>query len=583
MISDSWMQELMNKTDIASLIGEYTTLTPKGGKLWGCCPFHNEKTPSFKVDTSTQLYYCFGCHKGGNAITFLKEKENLSGFDAVKTLAERAGMQLPESGFDSEAAERNKRERQRLQNANRDAARFYYENIKTAGAALSYLHGRELSDEVITRFGLGFAPDKWTALCDHMKSKGYTEEELLSAGLAKKSGRGGVIDVFRNRIMFPIIDEKGNVLAFGGRTMGDDKSKYLNTGDTPIYSKRNNVYALNMLKKGTHSDIIIVEGYMDVISLHSVGVCNAVATLGTALTENQARLIKRRTSLVYVSYDGDSAGQNATMRGLDILASEVPQVRVIKLPDGLDPDDYAKKYGKDGYMKLKDESLALNTFKLEHMAQKYDMSTQDARQEYAIEACKLIAALQPVEQERYYEYVSKKTGLSYETLMAQGASVPVVPEKRNTFAQIRKNKEKAPTFAKTDRERVELTMLSCAVSSADAAYYLAENAQRFITRDDIYAFIKTVAREYREKGKCDVAVVMGTMGTDIPDVAAAVFEHETQEPLKVAKDCVRRLEIREVEDELMELSGKLDIHEITAEEYKKSYAELILRLRTLKG
>ena len=409
MISDSWMQELMSKTDIVSVIGEYTTLTPKGGKLWACCPFHHEKTPSFKVDPTTQLYYCFGCHKGGNVITFLKEKENMSGYEALRTLAERAGMEMPDSPYSKEEAEKRRNHMQRLYNANRDAARFYYSCLQNSEEALSYLHGRGLSDSIITRFGLGFAPNSWTGMVDFLHSKDYTDDEIIAAGLAKRSDNGKVFDFFRNRIIFPIIDEKSNVLAFGGRTMGDDKPKYLNTGDTPIYNKRNNVYALNMLKKGTLSDIIIVEGYMDVISLFSVGIENAVATLGTALTENQARLLKRRTTKIYVSYDGDSAGQNATFRGLDILASEGLEVRVIHLPDGLDPDDFARKKGANAFLALKDKSMTLPQFKIEHTAEQYDLTNPDDRQAFAVKACNIVCRLQPVEQERYYNYISQKT------------------------------------------------------------------------------------------------------------------------------------------------------------------------------
>ena len=583
MIPDSWMQELFSKVDIAAVIGEYTTLTPKGGKLWACCPFHNEKTPSFKVDTTTGLYYCFGCHKGGNALTFLKEKENISGYEALQMLAERVGMQMPDSGYSKADAERMRNFQTRLRNANRDAARFYYTTLTHGCEGLEYLHRRGLQDGIIKRFGLGFAPDKWTALCDHLRTLGYTDDELVSAGLARRTESGSVFDFFRNRVIFPIIDEKGNVIAFGGRTMGDDKPKYLNTGDTPIYNKKNNVYALNMLKKGTHSDIIIVEGYMDVISLHSVGVDNAIATLGTALTENQARLLKRRTNVIYVSYDGDSAGQNATMRGLDILASEGLEVKVIVLPDGLDPDDFAKKYGMDGYMRLKDSALPLTQFKIEHIAKGYDLSDADQRQKFAVAACSLVSRLSPVEQERYYELVSRMTGFSYETLKEQGRSeARTADERAYNRPNLRNNREKAPSFAKTDSDRAALLLASCAALSAKACDYIVKNGLDMIERDEIRLFISAANDQWQKDGKCDVSFILSGMEGDNSSIAAAVFEVNVEEPVLSAQDCIKRMRTARLHDELRALSAALDTHEITVEEYQRRYNDYLTQINNLK-
>ena len=582
MIPDSWMQELFSKVDIASVVGEYTTLVPKGGKLWACCPFHHEKTPSFKVDITSQLFYCFGCHKGGNVLTFVKEKENLSGIEALKFLADRAGMTLPDTGYNKRDAEALREQRARLLNANREAARFFYTTLTAGCAGLDYLRGRGLSDSIIKRFGLGYAPDRWSALTDYLKGQGYTEDELIKAGLSRRAGNGSVVDTFRNRVMFPIINEKGDVLAFGGRTMGNDKPKYVNTGDTPIYSKRNNVYALNMIKKGTHSDIIITEGYMDVIALHSVGVDNAVATLGTALTENQARLLKRRTNIIYVSYDGDSAGQNATMRGLDILANEGLDVRVIVLPDGMDPDDFAKKYGKEGYLGLKDKSLPLTEFKLRHIAEGYDLENADQRQKFAVSACAVVAKLQPVEQERYYDLVSRMTGFSYETLKEQGRTVQAVPEARYNRPNIRNNSEKAPTFAKTDTDRAALLLACCAAGSEKACAYIAENGLDLVARPEIKEFIVKANESYRESGKCDVSLILSGIESDTSSVAAAIFEVSVEDPYKAAAECINRMRTTQLEDELRELSAALDAHQITVDEYKLRYGEITSRLNGMR-
>ena len=582
MIPDSWFYELYSKTDIAEIIGQYTTLTPKGGKLWACCPFHSEKTPSFIVDTTKQLYYCFGCHKGGNVMTFLKEKENMTGMEAIEYLADRVGMVLPDSGITPGEAERRKQLRMRLYNANRDAARFYFSKLTEGGEGLDYLHKRSLTDGVIKRFGLGFSPNKRTELTEHLLSLGYTEDELVRANLSRRAEGGSVYDNFRNRVMFPIIDERGNVLGFGGRTMGDDKPKYLNTSDTPIYSKKNSVYALNMLKKGTLSDIIIVEGYMDVISLHAHGVDNAVATLGTALTENQARLLKRRTNVIYVSYDGDSAGQNATMRGLDILANEGLDVRVIVLPDGLDPDDFAKKYGKDGYMRLKDESKTLTAFKIEHIAKGFDMTNPDERQKFAIEACKIVAGLQPVEQERYYDMVAQMSGFSYETLQSQGRREAASPEKRNNYTHIANNREKSPAFAKNDSERTQLLLIRCAVSSQNAAFYIEQEGMEFIERKELAEFLRRVCDSYRQSGKCDVSVILSSMEEDTSAVAAAIFEVSAEEPEKTAKECVTKLKREKIQAEIRALGIAYDTKQISAEEYRVRFAELSNLLSALR-
>lgn len=589
-LSDSWLNELMSKSDIVSVIGEYTTLTPKGGKLWGCCPFHNEKTPSFKVDETNQLYYCFGCHKGGNIITFLKEKENMTGYEAIRYLADRAGMQMPDTGYDKEAVKRRNSAMQRLYNANRDAARFFYTTLANSPDAINYFRNkRGFSDNIISKFGLGYAPDSWTSLCNHMKSLGYTDDELIGAGLAKRSEKGRLFDFFRNRVMFPIINDKGQVLAFGGRTMGNDKPKYINTGDTPIYNKRNNLFALNMLKKGTCNDIILTEGYIDVISLHSCGIENAVASLGTALTENQSKLLKRRTNTVYISYDGDSAGQEANIRGLDILAGEGLEVRVICLPDGYDPDDFARKFGKDEFMKLKDNSLSLNSFKLTHMTGKYNLNDPDDRQALAIEACKLICTLQPVEQERYYEQLSHITGITVPTLKAQGirssaANNPQPIHINSGYSRIKYTREKLPSFAADENQKAELLIIACCAISGKAAQYCENNAMEFITDESSKSFISAAAAASKNGEDFDIAAALNHLEDNTSKIAAAVSESiPYDDPVETVIDCVRRLKIAKCNSKLIQLSRLFDSHEINIDDYSIQYTELSKELKSLKS
>ena len=322
---EEWLNELLSKTDIVRVVGDYVSLTPKGGRFWGCCPFHNEKTPSFSVTPEKQMYYCFGCHAGGGVIHFVMEAERVSYVEAVKLLAQRAGMELPDEVNDARLrAERAYKER--LYNACKEAAIFYNKKLLSAEgkAAQEYLKRRGIGGKMAVRFGLGYAPEGWHNLMDYLEQKGYSRKEMVDAGLAIASKKdGGAYDAYRGRLIYPIISATGRVMAFGARTMKkDDEPKYINTGDTPIYNKRYNLYALNMQRGKRVSELIMVEGYMDVISLFAAGIENAVASLGTAMTQQQARLIKRYADKMYLCYDGDSAGQAATLRGLDILSAE---------------------------------------------------------------------------------------------------------------------------------------------------------------------------------------------------------------------------------------------------------------------
>jgi DNA primase len=419
----AWLDELLHKNDIVSVVSEYVELKPKGRKLWACCPLHGEKTPSFSVSPDKQLFYCFGCHAGGTVIQFVMDMERLTFYEAVQQLANRAGMELPNEINDREM-QRQRAYKKRIIEANTEAARYYsrcFLNPATGKDAQAYAAKRGLNAEIVTRFGIGYAPDTWDSLLKLLKSKGYSEKELVDAGLlVHNTERNTVYDAFRGRLIFPILSVNGQVLGFGARVMGDEKPKYINTGDTPVYNKRNNLYGLYLHKNEKLDDLIMVEGYMDVIRLYKAGVKNAVASLGTALTQQQARLLKRYVEKVYISYDGDAAGQNATVRGLDILKAEGLEVRVITIPDDLDPDEYVQIYGKEGFDRLKENALSLNAFKLEAMAKGYDLNDENGRERYAKAACAFVAGLQPIEQERYYKQIAKKTCYALEALEAQG-------------------------------------------------------------------------------------------------------------------------------------------------------------------
>ena len=419
----SWLDELRSRSDIVQIVSGYVALTKKGRNYWGLCPFHGEKTASFSVDGEHQLYYCFGCKAGGDVIHFIMDMERLSFPEAVEQLADRAHMTLPEMEKD-EDYERRRTQRERLLNANREAARFYHETLFTpAGeAALAYLRRRGLSDGVIRKFGLGASPDSWSSLSDRLLEKGWKLDELVLAGLTvkkkKDDGRERYFDMFRNRAMFPIINTHGNVIAFGGRTLEKREPKYLNTSDTPVFNKRQGVYAANLLRQQRHLErVILVEGYMDVVSLTQYGVEGVCATLGTALTNEQARLLHRFAPQVYLGYDGDSAGQHAILRGLEILEQEGVPARVLDFPDGLDPDEFIRRDGIEGFRKL--PAISPAAYRLRRLKEQFDLSGQDGKLSYARAASDIIAAVDPVEREVHLKDLSLATGFTRETLLEQ--------------------------------------------------------------------------------------------------------------------------------------------------------------------
>lgn len=427
-ISQAWFDELFSRVRIDELIGEYVTLKRKGSKLWACCPFHSEKTPSFSVDAERGLYYCFGCHKGGNAITFLTEYERLEKIDAIKQLAERAHMQLPDDDVNPIEVARQNALRDKVYEANLFAARFFHQYIwKSEGAqALNYLYSRGLTDADIRRFGLGCAPTHGTELYDALVQAGFSEEIIRQAWLAgEKDGRK--YDMFRDRAMFPIINQHGKVLGFGGRIMGKGEPKYLNTSDTPVFSKRNGLYGLNFaLAKGAAKPqrLILVEGYMDTVMLLKHGINGVVATLGTALTTEQVLLMKRYVNQIWISYDGDSAGRKAALRALDMIEPQNLDVRVIDYPAGMDPDEYLKAYGTQAWEALPRYKAA--KYRMLRAADDLDLNTQDGMTEYTVRCCEILKNVpNAVEYENYIRELSAKTGYPREVLLRQiGQTVP---------------------------------------------------------------------------------------------------------------------------------------------------------------
>lgn len=399
---DSFLQELKLRSDITEIASSYVNLKRHGRNMVGLCPFHGEKTPSFNIYTENGSFYCFGCGAGGDVITFIMKIENLDYVEAVKFLAQRAGMEMPENTYDDSLSKL----RMRIYEANREAARFFHATLlsQRGQSGLNYFRGRALSDRTIRHFGLGFADDDWNSLCNHLKNKGFSEYEIYSANLAFKRKNGnGIYDRFVNRVMFPIIDLRGNVIAFGGRIMTDEKPKYLNTSDTPVFKKSENLFSLNNAKSSGTRTLILCEGYMDVIALNQAGFTNAVATLGTALTNEQAVLMKRYADEVIICYDADGAGQKATARAIDILRNAGLPIKILTVPSGKDPDEFIRSKGENGpaAFKLLIEKCGNDIeYRLMKLKENYNLNTTDGKVAFLNEAVKIVATIEsPIERD----------------------------------------------------------------------------------------------------------------------------------------------------------------------------------------
>ena len=415
-IPDRFLDELIARIDIVDLVSESVRLTKKGRNYWGLCPFHSEKTPSFSVSADKQIYKCFGCGKGGGAINFVMELDNLPFRDAVALLAKRAGLEVPDSGSSAGAKER----REKLLTINKQAARTFHRWLYAPEGAdgLAYLQRRGLSRRTLTSFGLGFAPNRWDALIQELGQQGYDKRDLLDAGLAVSNQDGRIYDRFRNRVMFPIIDIRGEVIGFGGRVMDDSTPKYLNSPDTPVYNKSRNVFALNIAKKSKAGRVILTEGYMlSLISLHQAGFDSAVASLGTALTPEHAQLLSRYFPEAIIAYDGDGAGVSATQRAIPLLERAGMKVRVLRVTGAKDPDEFIKQFGRDAFLRLLDQSENQVDYRLEQIRKKYDLSDDSQKVGFLQEAAQLLSSLpSAVEREIYGRHAAETAGVSPEAV-----------------------------------------------------------------------------------------------------------------------------------------------------------------------
>ena len=467
----AFIDELTARNPIEDVVGQYVTLKRSGSNLFGLCPFHGEKTASFSVSPDKGIYYCFGCHKGGGVIHFQMEIEGLSYPDAVRALAKRAGMEVP----DDEQYQSRYRQQERLWALSKEAARFF--NTQLYGPqgreGLEYAKKRGMPQSTLTKFGIGFAPNSWDALTKAMLAKGYTEEELKESGLVSVSQKNGnIYDRFRNRLMFPIIDVRGNVIGFGGRVMDDSTPKYLNSPETIIFNKRKNLFALNLAKKSKLGFLILVEGYMDAVALHQYGFDCAVASLGTSLTEEHATLLSRYTEQVVLIYDGDQAGQNATQRAIPMLEKAGLQVKVLKMRDAKDPDEYLKKFGADRFRLLLEESSNRVEYQLNAIERKYDLSQDEERVRFIAEASEFIAGLgSAVQREIYGTRVAEAASISYDAIKIE----------------INKSYKRMQAREKKKQEKIDLSPARNLQPKARSFRY--DNMQSAMAEEEILAMI----------------------------------------------------------------------------------------------
>lgn len=437
-LSEAFLQELKFKTDIEDIISTYVTLRKNGSTSKGLCPFHNEKTPSFTVYNDTQSFYCFGCGAGGDAVTFLKKIENLDYIDAVKLLAQRVGLQLPDDNSYDDSLSKKRR---RVLEINRETAKFYYSYLISpqGKVGLDYFLNRGLSMNTIKRFGLGFAPDKWDSLLKHLKSKGYRPSEMVEAGVVKIGRNNNYYDTFKNRVMTPIIDVRGNVIAFGGRVLDDSKPKYINTSDTLVYKKTNELFALNLAKDSGKDNLILCEGYMDVIAMHQAGFTNAVAGCGTALTNEQVRLISRYAKEVILAYDADEAGQKALNKAVSLFKQTDVKVKIPALAGGKDPDEIIKKYGRDKFKGMLDGASNDTEFALLEIRKKYNVATSQGKIDFLNEALRVLAGVSPIEQDIYMSRLADELSVDKSSIKIQLDSYVkkrVYRQKRNEYKAI---------------------------------------------------------------------------------------------------------------------------------------------------
>lgn len=577
-ISERFIQELQERVDIEEVISSHITLRRRGKTLVGLCPFHSEKTPSFTVYPDTNSFYCFGCGAGGDVISFIRRIDNLDYVEAVKTVAQMAGMSMPEDGYDDTLAKR----RMRLLAANREAARFFNACLmdEKNRPALDYFLRRALTTATIRHFGLGYAPDSWHALTEHLRSKGFTYEEMVLANLVRRSdknGKANYYDNFRNRVMFPIIDLRGNVIAFGGRVMDDSKPKYINTSDTPVYKKSNGVFALNFAKNANENKLLLVEGYMDVIALHQAGFTNAIACLGTAFTSEQANLLSRYAEEIIICYDNDGAGREATQRALAVLGKTGLKLRVVTMSGGKDADEIIRTHGKERFAELLGMAANKTEYRLLQERNKYNLNTDDGKLRFLTAAAQILAECSAIECDIYATRLSNELGVSAESINAQIRSVKTRQRRSDESKRLKESealiersfadKNNPQRAANIRAAKAEETLIASLMRNPD---FYPKLKDKFSADDFVTDFNKRIMRCLADK--LDKGF--------IPELSLFAREFTPEEMGSVTRIYMSSAELnntlRECEDCISVLqnaaeSKPTDVSSLSAEEYLKLF------------
>ncbi len=588
--SDEIIEEVRINNDIVDIISEYVKLEKKGKDYFGLCPFHREKTPSFSVVPGKQIFYCFGCGKGGNVFHFIMNAENLEYIEAVRYLADRAKIQLPEGGAEDEEKARL---RQSLLKINTEAARFFYNTLESGkySKANEYLKNRGITQNTIKKFGLGYHPEGMDVLYRYLKSKGFEDETILTSGLVLSGKKGGYYDRFRGRIIFPIFDIRGNVIAFGGRVTDSSMPKYMNSPETPIYSKGKNLFALNFAKNSGEKQLIIVEGYMDVISLHQSGIINAVASLGTALTESQGRMLKKYSEEVIISYDADTAGQSATMRGLEILNDIGCNVRVLRVPDGKDPDEYIKKKGPDSFRKLVDNASSLFEYKIASYRKEMDISNPQGKINFLNKIAEVLAkSSNRFEIETYARKVANDYEISEEAIISE------VYKKVNRKDRIKRTGNIAEIKKQDAAEDVNASanihderMLLSIICIDNNTYKLVKdrvNAEDFANEESINIYNMIVEKMEKSKGIVPGELLSLLDGSCANEYARIIqnecsFEDNARAVSDLIRNLKRRKNMRQTKEILDLLNNKEGLSEGDVEKLKIEWNQLIMERKKL--
>jgi DNA primase len=551
--SDELIEEIRNANDIVDIVNEYVTLERKGAYFFGLCPFHAEKSPSFSVSPSKQIFYCFGCGKGGNVLQFVMNVEALDFKDSIKMLAEKAKIQLPENSRPED--EEKEKQKLILEEITRESARFYFKMLisEQGKEALLYLENRKISSKTIKSFGLGFSPKGFDKLYRHLSNAGFDDDIILKSGLVIISKNNKFIDRFRERIMFPIFDIRGRIIGFGGRVMDDSMPKYMNSPETALYSKGKQLYAMNFAKHSCKDKVLVVEGYMDVISLHQAGFTNVVAALGTALTENQGRLLKKYTDEIIICFDADSAGQAATLKGLDLLDSIGCKVKVLSIPDGKDPDEFIKNNGREAFEAIINKSVTLADYKLNKAKNSINTESMEGKISFLDKASDILSKMDnQLERELYMNKLSSEYGISLEALMTEivkKAKKTIESSQKKTNQRIKSNETKLVKKSSILEKNEKL--LLCMLSIDNKAFKVLEDKLR--PEDFSNSQLQFIAENLFEKLKnghhMQPADLLNLVNPELSSEFAKIISGEcVYEDISTAvMDIIKRMEIEKLE------------------------------------